>query len=73
MNNDPTLIEAVKKTEVGRTKRVLFVLATLLVVAALTGVVVAGFRGRHISRNTAALTAPGTTPAKNGWRPWWLQ
>jgi hypothetical protein len=73
MDNDPTLSEVVKKTEVGRTRRVVFLLAAVLVVAALTGVVVAGFRGRHVSRNAAALTAPGATPAKSGWRPWWLQ
>jgi hypothetical protein len=73
LDNDPTLIEMVKKTEVGRTRRVVFMLAVVLVVAALTGVVVVGFRGRHISQNAAALTAPGATPAKGGWRPWWLQ
>ncbi len=71
MDGDPTLSEVVKKTEVGRTRRVVFLLATVLAVAALTGVVIAGFHGRHISRN--ALTAPGATPTKGGWRPWcWI-
>jgi predicted secreted protein len=73
MDNDPTLSEVVKKTEVGRTRRMVFLLATVVLLATLTGVVVAGFRGRHISRNAAALTAPGAAPAKGGWRPWWLQ
>jgi predicted secreted protein len=73
MDNDPTLSEVVKKTKVGRTRRLVFMLATVLVLAVLTGVVVAGFRGRHISQNAAALTAPGASPAKGGWRPWWLQ
>ena len=73
MDNDPSLSEVLKKTKVGRTRRWVFLLATVVALAALTGVVVAGFRGRHISRNAAALTAPGASPAKGGWRPWWLQ
>jgi len=71
--SDPILIEIGRKTRVWRPRRIAVMLASALGVAAALWVVVAGFRGTHISRNAAALTAPGAAPAKGGWRPWWLQ
>ena len=72
MDEDRGISAIVRSTKLGRGKRVLIMLAGLIVVAALIGEVVAGFRGRHISRNAAALTTPAASPAKGGWRPWWL-
>lgn len=65
--------EMVKKTEIGRGKRVVIVVLAVVVVVALLGTVVSGFRGRHIVLNSNAITAPVTAPAKTAWRPWWLQ
>jgi FlaG/FlaF family flagellin (archaellin) len=52
---------------------VVIMVAVVLVVAALIAVVAAGFRGKHIPQNAAAMTTPASATAKSGWRPWWLQ
>jgi len=63
----------VRRTEIGRGKRVVIMVAVLLVMVALIGVVAAGFRGRRIPQNAAAMTTPAPATAKAAWRPWWLQ
>ena len=73
MDKDPSVDVIVKRTEIGRGRRVAILVAVVFVVAGLVGVVAAGFRGRHIHQNAAAMTAPVPTTAKAGWRPWWLQ
>ncbi len=65
--------EMVKKLETGRAKRVVIVVLAGVVVVALLGLVVSGFRGRRIVLNSNAITAPVAAPAKTAWRPWWLQ
>lgn len=73
MEKDPEMDEMVKRTETGRGRRVVLIVAAVLVVAALIVVVAAGFRGRHIPQNAAAITTPSAATDKAGWRPWWLQ
>lgn len=73
MDKDPAMDVMVKRSEIGRGKRVVITVAVALVVAGLIGVVAAGFRGRHIPQNAAAMTTPAPATAKAGWRPWWLQ
>ena len=73
MDKDPTMSAMVKRTGVGRAKRLVIILAALLVVTALIAVVAAGFRGTHISQDAAAMTTPlAPAPAKVAWKPWWL-
>jgi flagellar basal body-associated protein FliL len=73
MHKDPAMEMMVKRTEIGRGRRLAIMVAVVLVAAALIGVVAAGFRGRHISQDAAAMTTPAPATAKSGWRPWWLQ
>jgi hypothetical protein len=73
MDKNPSLDVIVKRTEIGRGKRVALLLAVVFAAAGLIGVVAAGFRGRHIPQNAAAMTTPAAATAKAGWRPWWLQ
>jgi len=73
MDKDPAIDVLVKRTEIGRIRRAAITVGVLLVVAAVIGVVAAGFRGRHIPQNAAAMTTPSPAAAKSGWRPWWLQ
>jgi hypothetical protein len=73
MRKDSTMDEMVKRTEIGRGRRLAIMVAVVLVAAALLGVVAAGFRGRHIRQNAAAMTALPPATAKSGWRPWWMQ
>ena len=73
MHKDPSMEMMVKGTEIGRGRRLAIMVAVVLVAAALIGVVAAGFRGRHIPQNAAAMTTPAPATAKSGWRPWWLQ
>jgi hypothetical protein len=73
MDKDPAMDVMVRRTEIGRGRRMAIMVAVVLVVAALIGVVAAGFRGRHIPQNAAAMTTPAPTTAKSGWRRWWLQ
>jgi hypothetical protein len=70
MENDPAMNEMVRKVKIGRGRRVAITAVAILVVGLLLGVVVVGFRGRHILRNSAAMTAPAPVSAKAGWR-WW--
>lgn len=71
MENDQAMDQIVKKVKMGRGKRVAITAVVVIVVALLLGVVVAGFRGRHILRNSAAMTTPAPVSAKIGWRLWW--
>lgn len=50
--------EGQKIGEMGNGKRTMIILVAVLVVSALIGVLVIGFRGRHIRRNAAAMAAP---------------
>jgi hypothetical protein len=58
MDKDPAMDEMVSKVKIGRRRRVAIMVVAVIVVALLLGVVVIGFRGRHISRNSAAMTTP---------------
>jgi hypothetical protein len=73
MDKDPSVDVIVKRTEIGRGRRVVILVAVVLVAAGLIGVVAVGFRGRNIPQNAAAMTTPVPPTAKAGWRPWWLQ
>ena len=73
MDKDPAMDVMIKRTEIGRGRRVAILVAVVLVLAAMIAVVAAGFRGRHIPQNAAALTTPAPATAKAAWRPWWLQ
>ena len=73
MDKAPAMSLMVRRAKIGRGKRVAIMVAVVLAVAGLVGVVVAGFRGRHIPQNAAAMTTPvAAAPAKVAWRPWWL-
>jgi len=52
---------------------VAILVAVVFAALGLIGVVAAGFRGRHIPQNAAAMTTAVPATAKTGWRPWWLQ
>jgi hypothetical protein len=71
MDEDRSIDEMVSKVKTGRGRRVAIMVAVVILVALLLGVVVAGFRGRHILRNSAAMTTPAPVSAKIGWRLWW--
>ena len=64
MDKDPAMDAMVNRTEVGRGRRVVIMVAVVLVVAALIAVVAAGFRGRHILQNAKAMTPPAVEAAK---------
>jgi uncharacterized membrane protein YjjB (DUF3815 family) len=59
MNNSAVI----RSFETGRGRRLAILLLATIIVALVIGAVVVGFRGRHISRNAAALTAPIAAPA----------
>jgi hypothetical protein len=48
----------------GRGRKVAILLAALFAVALVFWAVAAGFRGRHVARNTGALTRPWATPTQ---------
>jgi hypothetical protein len=50
MDKDPSVDVIVKRTEIGRGKRVAILVAVVFATVGLIGVVAAGFRGRHIPR-----------------------
>jgi hypothetical protein len=50
--------EGQKLGEMGNAKRTMIILVAVLVVSALVGVLILGFRGRHIRRNAAAIATP---------------
>jgi hypothetical protein len=58
MDKDPAMDEMLSKVKIGRGRRVAIAAVAVIVVALLLGVVVVGFRGRHILRNSGAMTAP---------------
>jgi hypothetical protein len=72
MDKDPSMDVLVRSTEIGRGKRVAIVVAVALASVALIGVVAAGFHGRHIPQDAAAIATPVPATAKTEWRPWWL-
>jgi hypothetical protein len=69
MENDRAMDEIVRRLKIGRGKRVAIMVAGIVVVAALLGVVVVGFRGGHISRDSAAMTTPVPASTNNGREP----
>ena len=52
------MTEGQKLGEMGNGKRTLIILVAVLVLSALIAVLIVGFRGRHIRRNAAAMSAP---------------
>jgi hypothetical protein len=58
MEKERAMDESVRRLKIGRGRRVAIMVAAVIVVGVLLGVVVVGFRGRHISRNSAAMTTP---------------
>jgi len=73
MDKNPSIDVIVKRTEIGRGRRVAILVAVVFAAVGLIGVVAAGFRGKHVPQNAAAMTTPAPATAKAGWRPWWLQ
>ena len=69
MDKDPAMDEMVSKVKIGRGRRVAIAAVAVIVVALLLGVVVFGFRGRHISQNSAAMTAPQPVSTEVGKEP----
>jgi hypothetical protein len=69
MDEDRSIDEMVSKVKTGRGRRVAIMVAVVILVALLLGVVVAGFRGRHILRNSAAMTTPVPASTNVGGRP----
>jgi len=69
MDKDPAMDEMVSKVKIGRGRRVVIAAVAVIVVALLLGVVVVGFRCRHILRNSAAMTTPGPASTNVGGRP----
>jgi hypothetical protein len=47
-----------KAVEMGNGRRAEIIATAVVGVVALVGLLIVGFRGRHIGRNTAALTTP---------------
>jgi uncharacterized membrane protein affecting hemolysin expression len=72
MDKDRALGEILKRTERGRGRRVAIMVCAVIVFAVMIGVVVVGFRGRHISQNSAAMTKSVAAPTKVEWKPWWM-
>ena len=72
MENDQSMDQMVKKVKIGRGRRVAIAVVAVIVVALLLGVVVVGFRGRHIARNSAAMTAPLPASTEVGKEPFGL-
>ena len=70
MDKDPAMDKMVSKVKIGRGRRVAIAAVVVIVVALLLGVVVVGFRGRHILQNSAAITTPAPASAKVAWQ-WW--
>lgn len=58
MNDSRVTSLGQKLGEVGNGKRTAIIVLAVLLVSALVGVLVFGFRGRHIRRNAAAMVAP---------------
>jgi hypothetical protein len=69
MENDQSMDQMVKKVKIGRGRRVAIAAVAVIVVALLLGVVVVGFRGRHILRDSAAMTTPVPASTNVGGRP----
>ena len=72
MDKDQEMRVMVKASKTGRGKRVAFMVMAVLAVAVLFTVVVAGFRGRNIQQNAAAMTTPVAPAVKVATRPWWV-
>lgn len=58
MNDSRKMSEGQKLGEMGNGKRTAIIVLAVLAISALVAVLVVGFRGRHIKRNAAAMTAP---------------
>jgi hypothetical protein len=72
MAKDREMSDMVRKSKMGRGRRVAIMVAAAMLVAVIVAVVVVGFRGRNISQNAAAMTTPIPASTKVAWRPWWL-
>ena len=62
MNDSRTMSLSQKLDEMGNGKRTAIILIAVLVLCALVGIVVVGFRGRHVGRNAAAMATPTGGP-----------
>jgi hypothetical protein len=58
MNDSRMMSKSQRLDEMGNGKRTAIVLIATLVICALVGIMVVGFRGRHIGRNAAAMATP---------------
>jgi len=58
VNDSRAMSKGQKLDEMGNGKRTLIIVAAVLVFSALIGVLMIGFRGRHIRRNAAAMATP---------------
>lgn len=69
MDKDPGMDNMVSKIKIGRGRRLAIAAVVVIAVALLLGVVVVGFRGRDILRNSAAMTTPAPASADARGRP----
>lgn len=69
MDKDAAMDRMVSKVKIGRGRRVVIAAVVVIAVGLLLGVVVFGFRGRQISRNSEAMTEPVSPSADVGVRP----
>jgi hypothetical protein len=65
MSTDQETSKALKVADMGNGKRAGIIGTAALAFAALVGLLVVGFHGRHIGRNAAALTAPSVGVIKS--------
>jgi len=58
MNDSRVMSEGQKLGEMGNARRTIIILVAVLVISGLIGVLIMGFRGRHIRRSSAAMATP---------------
>ncbi len=65
MNDSRAMSKSERLDEMGNGKRAAIILLVVVVIGAVVGLIVKGFRGRHIALDAAAMTAPvpGQVPA----------
>jgi len=66
MDKDSAMDNMVSKVKIGRGRRVAIAAVVVIAVAFLLGVVVVGFRGRHILQDSEAMTTPVPSPDVGG-------
>ena len=64
MNDSRAMSEGQKIGEMGNGKRTAIIATAVVVVAALVGLLVSGFHGRHIAQNAAAMSVPVGVPTE---------